>query len=125
MKPTKLQQANKAAAIIDLLSILNPGDTVHTILRHVSKSGMMRHISMVVVKDDRAIDITYLSALVMTEKRADDGGIKASGGGMDMGFNLVYNLGATLWPNGTPEPHGTRNSEPDSTGGYALKHRWM
>ena len=22
-------------------------------------------------------------------------------------------------------PHGTRNGEPDSTGGYALKHRWL
>jgi hypothetical protein len=30
-----------------------------------------------------------------------------------------------LWPNGTDTPHGTRNGEPDTNGGYALKHRWM
>lgn len=52
-------------------------------------------------------------------------GIKIGGCGMDMGFALVYNLGATLWPNGTPKPHGTRNGEPDNAGGYALKHRWL
>jgi hypothetical protein len=40
---------------------------------------------------------------------------------MDMGFDLVYSLGSALWPNGTDTPHGTRNGEPDSDGGYALK----
>lgn len=28
-------------------------------------------------------------------------------------------------PNGTDKPHGRRNGEPDSSGGYALKSRWM
>lgn len=55
----------------------------------------------------------------------DRTGIKASGCGMDMGFSLVYNLGATLWPKGTPKPHGSRNGEPDRAGGYALKHTWL
>jgi hypothetical protein len=61
----------------------------------------------------------------MDDRLADDGGIKIGGCGMDMGFDLVYSLGATLWPNGTRKPHGTRNGEPDSAGGYALNHRWM
>jgi hypothetical protein len=42
-----------------------------------------------------------------------------------MGFAAVYNLGYALWPNGTPEPHGTRNGVPDRDGGYALKQCWL
>ena len=38
---------------------------------------------------------------------------------MDMGFQAVYCLGLSLWPDGTPEPHSTRNGEPDTNGGYA------
>lgn len=30
-----------------LKEVLKPGDTVYTILRHVSRSGMTRHISLV------------------------------------------------------------------------------
>ena len=55
----------------------------------------------------------------------DRGGLKIPGGGMDMGFSVVYGLGHALWPNGTPKPHGTRNGEPDSEGGYAIGHRWL
>lgn len=54
-----------------------------------------------------------------------NGGIKCDGCGMDMGFQLVYSLGRTLWPLGTHEPHGKRNGQPDREGGYALKHRWL
>lgn len=55
----------------------------------------------------------------------DRGGIKVSGCGMDMGFHTVYTLGAMLWPKGTKKPHGTRNGEPDTAGGYALKSEWL
>jgi hypothetical protein len=48
-----------------------------------------------------------------------------NGCGMDMGFSVVCNLGAMLWPMGTDTPHGTRNGAPDSAGGYALKHKWI
>lgn len=32
---------------------------------------------------------------------------------------------AMLKPDGAPAPHGTRNGEPDTAGGYALKHEWL
>lgn len=38
---------------------------------------------------------------------------------------FVYSLGRTLWPDGTRAPHGRRNGQPDSDGGYALKHSWL
>ena len=39
----------------------------------------------------------------------------------------VYRLAAREkeQPKGTRVPHGTRNGQPDSTGGYALKSRQM
>lgn len=108
-----------------LLDLLKPGDTVYTVLKHVSRSGMMRHIQLKLVRDGDICDITYHAACVMGDSIAKDGGIRVAGCGMDMGFALVYNLGAVLWPRGTEKPHGTRNGEPDNDGGYALKQRWI
>lgn len=108
-----------------LLELLKPGDTVYTVLKHVSRSGMMRHIQLKIVRNGDICDITYHAAVVMGDSIAKDGGIRVAGCGMDMGFALVYNLGAVLWPNGTDKPHGTRNGEPDSEGGYALHQRWI
>ena len=108
-----------------LLELLKPGDTVYTVLKHVSRSGMMRHIQLKLVRDGDICDITYHAACAMGDSIAKDGGIRVSGCGMDMGFALIYNLGVVLWPTGTPEPHSTRNGEPDLDGGYALKQRWI
>lgn len=74
----------------------------------------------------RVRSIGWIAAKAMGRNFDSDlQGIKIGGCGMDMGFALVYDLGATLWPKGTPKPHGKRNGEPDSEGGYALKHSWL
>lgn len=105
----------------ELLKRIKPGDTVYSIIRSVSASGMSRRISLFHVTDDgRMGDITYSAAVAMGYS-CDDGSIKVVGCGMDMAFATVYNLGRALWPNGTPEPHGARNGVPDSDGGYSLK----
>lgn len=109
-----------------LLKWVKPGDTVHTILRHVSSSGMSRRISVLVTTPDGPLDVSGYVAQVLDMRRNDrDGALVVGGCGMDMGFSVVYNLGYHLWPKGTAEPHGKRNGEPDSDGGYALKHRWL
>ncbi len=113
-----------------LLKHLKPGDTVYTVLRHVSRSGMSRRIDLYAVVPGEGTYpaynqyLSHAAAVVMGDPRPDNG-IKVGGCGMDMGFHLVYNLGATLWPNGTDKPHGRRNGEPDSDGGYALKQAWL
>lgn len=118
---TSKSQRNESLA--RLHEILKPGDTVHTVLRHVSASGMTRHISVIAGECN---DITWYVMHALGERRSDKtGGLVIGGCGMDMGFQVVYNLGYALWPDGTPEPHGTRNGEPDTCGGYALKHRWL
>ena len=111
--------------------MLKPGDTVHTIVESVSRSGMSRTIRAVVMKNGGdgqpyTLHPNHSISKLLGLPRAKRGdGVKIDGCGMDMGFQLVYLLGAALWPDGTPEPHGKRNGEPDSAGGYALKHRWL
>jgi hypothetical protein len=119
--------------LAQLLKWLKPGDTVYTVLTHVSRSGMSRHIRVILLKPDRAspnggvriIEPNYAVAGVLGYKLANRDGMVVGGCGMDMGFHVVYQLGKALWPNGTAKPHGRRNGEPDSDGGYALKHRWL
>jgi hypothetical protein len=112
----------------ELRKILKPGGTVYTILRSVSSSGMTRVVSVVIAHKGDIRNITHLVAGATEHSLKFGGGfdgIVLTGCGMDMGWNLVYVLGASLWPNGTRKPHGTRNGEPDSNGGYALHHEWL
>jgi hypothetical protein len=112
-------------AIQKLLKMLQPGQVVYTSCDHVARSGMSRHIKCHIIQDSAIKDITYLVSIVMDERTAKSGALLIGGCGMDMGFHVVYTLGALLWPKGTPAPHGKRNGEPDSDGGYALVHKWL
>lgn len=107
-----------------LLKFLKPGTTVLTVLRNVSRSGMSRRIDLYTINKGEPVWLSHAAAVVMVNPRPTDV-IRVSGCGIDMGFHLVYSLSARLWPKGTAKPHGTRNGEPDSTGGYALKQRWL
>ena len=143
---TKAQQAERAEAVERLREWLKPGDEVYTILRHVSRSGMSRSISLVIGSEDGPSDISYLAARALGDKVDErHGGVKIGGCGMDMGFALVYNLSAALFPDGfecigegSPERWGSRcpsndhsNGDRDyaphhhGSGGYALRHRWL
>lgn len=133
------KQQDRAAAIARLQLELKPGDTIYTILRHVSSSGMTRAISLVAVGDDREPwDFSYLAARAMDDRiDGKHDGIRTTGAGMDMGYQLVYNLGRTLFPEsfdcigeGCPSndhSNGDRDYTPHrhSDGGYALRHRWL
>lgn len=118
--------AEREEACTTLHEHLKPGDTVCLILRSVSRSGMTRHISTLIQSADGGglWDVSHLVARA-TGNRLAKQGVIMGGCGMDMGFALVYELGCRLWPQGTPEPHGRRNGEPDSEGGYALRYRWL
>ncbi len=129
--PAATGKALHRQQVIDQLKRdLKPGSKVYTILRHVSASGMQRRISLCIpytYLDGRTgiTTLDYSVAIAIDAKLHPKGGIIVKGCGMDMGFELVYRLGCALWPNGTDEPHGTRNGEPDREGGYALKHQWL
>ena len=121
-----------------LRELLSPGDTLWTVLRHVSKSGMTRDIDVYLLTcDNGKADRLWLSSWVA---RALDypfnhkhEAVRVSGCGMDMGFSIVYQLGRRLFPEGfIPAEAGHRfgrNGAPatnhDPNGGYALTHKWL
>ena len=102
-----------------LRKLLKRGDTVYTVLRHVSKSGMFRRISLYAIKRNQPRWLDYPTAVLWGEKlRRDAEGVPVTGCGMDMGFHLVEGLSAMLFKkrgaDGKPYPDG-----------YALQQRWM
>jgi hypothetical protein len=93
-----LQQEESLTILRDLLPV---GSTAHTILRHVSRSGMSRRISVVVITPEGPHDVTWHVAQVSGYNLSrDHEGLVVGGCGMDMGFAVVYSLSRTLYPNG-------------------------
>lgn len=92
-------------ALSRLRGWLKPGDTVYTILRHVSSSGMSRDISAVFIKpntkDGQSIyDLDYNAQVALGWPSAKGAGIRVGGCGMDMGFHMVYSLSSRMFPDG-------------------------
>jgi hypothetical protein len=115
---------------IGVLKVLKPGTVIYTRLHHVSKSGMQRRISLYTVRDDDIWDITYHTAVLLGDRISKDGGIVTGGCGMDVGFQLVYNLGCAVFPGGfrlakNQLGRNGNTSCKDSNGGYAFTHRWL
>lgn len=143
---SKASEQERQEAIKRLRQVIKPGETLHTVLRHVSKSGMSRSISIIQVKGGKTHDWSYLVAKAIGEKiDQNHDGIKISGCGMDMGFALVYQLSAVLYGygsergypclgdkcpsnehvNGPNPPRGERGKGIRHTDGYAISQRWI
>jgi len=150
---SKKAMQERDEAIAQLKKFLKPGDTIYTVLRHVSKSGMSRDIDLYLMLADGPLYLSGYAATALGERRAPDQGIRVGGCGMDMGFHLVYNLSRTLWPEGftcigrsgqvwgswcpaNDHSHDRYHEEvteamryaPDrfhKDGGYALRHHWI
>lgn len=132
-----VRDEQKAYALATLREVLKPGTRIYTILRHRSRSGMMRHVSLLLSMGDDIRDITSRVATVLDDKMAEDGGIKVLGCGFDSGFHLVYNLGRVLYPDGVPcsgpgccsneHTNGDRDYSPHThvDGGYSFRHCWL
>ena len=129
-----------------LRELLEPGDTIWTVLRHVSRSGMYRTIDCykLYVTEKGEVDRLWLSRLVaragvgrFDEKREAVG---VSGCGMDMGFHIVNSLSYALHGmNGKGGTNGKGKLDKDPSGivagttpsperfraGYSLHHRWL
>lgn len=129
------KQSEVNDAIARLRETLKPGDTLHTVLRSVSRSGMSRVIDVYhFYKDEKGeIRQEWLSywiaqACGFSFQKAGTGGIKIAGCGMDMGFEIVYTLGRVLFPEGFAVTGRGRNGDTsgrDTDGGYALRQEWL
>jgi len=101
MSKAKAKDVERQQAIEKLRELIKPGDTVYTTLKHVSRSGMMRSIDVHLIRDNEPQWIARQVATAIDfnfdEKRE---AIKVHGCGMDMGFEVVYNLGRVLFPDG-------------------------
>ena len=93
--------------------------TLHTMLRHVSKSGMSRDISVVGSLNGEVENVTWYVARALDYKlHSNNTGnhvIKMKGCGMDMGYALIYNLSRAIYE--TPDNQ--------SDAGYIIKQRWL
>lgn len=122
----------KGNAIASLKKRLRAGDTVYHVCKQVSRSGMSRQITFFIADKDKkivCIDWEISHACGYTRDK-NNGALKVSGCGMDMGFSVVYNLGRVLFPKGfklAKNQHG-RNGDTsgiDKDGGYAFKSEWI
>lgn len=147
----KAKDIERDEAIARLREWVKPGDTLYTILRHVSASGMTRRISVKLVERKNGggmmSDLTWNVAKAC-DYRVNSGrheGLVVTGVGMDMGFAVVNDLSYVLYPTykcvGKGRKHGDGcpsnahvNSGPDRdkygrgvvhSDSYALRQRWL
>jgi hypothetical protein len=103
-----------------LSDYLKETNTVYTVLRGASSSGLTQYVSLMVPGLDHdgkpdLYNITWHASNVLGDKLHDRDGhrvLKLQGGGMDLGFNVVYNLSSVLYAG-------------QDRAGYVLKHRWL
>jgi hypothetical protein len=98
-----------------LTHYIKAGDTVHTVIRSVSASGMSRTMSLKVVREGRIDDITFNVAHALDYPLVEVNGsraIRVGGAGMDMGFHVVYSLSSVLFAG-------------QERAGYVLDQRWI
>jgi hypothetical protein len=100
-----------------LTHYVSEGDTIYTVLRSVSSSGMSRTISLKVAKEGKILDLTYYASIVLDWPLVEVNGSRAlrvGGCGMDMGFHTVYTLSRVLF----------REEGSTTDAGYSLNHTW-
>ena len=141
-----VQHDERDQARAELRELIKSGDTIYTILRHVSRSGMSRIIDCHIITPAgikwigryvaRAIGCAY------TEKNG--GGLHVGGCGMDMGFSIVNSLSYALYHeyqcigencraadhvnrrgNYNELPAYPRDGKMKHKDGYALNQKWL
>jgi hypothetical protein len=73
------------------------GDTVYSVLRHVSASGMSRRIDFYSLKGGVPVWLSGYMAGLLGYKVHKQGGLVVTGSGMDMGFHVVSGLAYRLF----------------------------
>ena len=108
----QLSKEEKQVAIKELKKWIKKGDTAYTCLKTVNRMGDYRNIQVLIISKKRILNISYHVAKLLGWTYKDrPNAVGVGGGGMDMGFHLVYSLSRTLF-------RGDR-------GGYAVKQQWI
>lgn len=143
----KLAEQDRWYAIDELFECLTIGQTIFTVNKSTSRSGMSHNIEVFIGSDNRGMpsirNITYLVSMLFDLKRDSiTGTIRLTGCGTDVGNELVYNIGRAIypegfmctgkqdWPGRCPSNEHS-NGDMDYTwhrhkdGGYAFRHAWL
>ena len=104
----KMREQDEAVELLLDLYIMK-GDTLYTVLEHVSRSGMMRRIHVYVIKNDVPLWINHrIGDLGLYKRHKGTGALIVRGCGFDVGHDVVCNVSRKLF-----------NDE------CALNHRWL
>ena len=104
-----IKKMNQKEAITKLKELLKPNDTIYCILTKLSNSGCYRHINFYKFYNGNKYWLSFLISIALKlplKEKTNSVGI--GGGGMDMGFHIVYELSYLLFKDG-----------------YKLNHEWL
>lgn len=93
-KTVKTEAAQELSNILKDIST----DTIYTVIRHVSSSGMQREISVRMIDAGRIISLDWLVSNAMGIRIGNHNGLVVKGCGMDMGFHLVDGINRAFAP---------------------------
>jgi len=130
---------SKEEIIKELLTLLEKANyTVYTSVKRVSRSGMFRVIDCFVIIENNPIHINWhIDQLGLFKRDKQEDGLRVSGCGSDMGFEIVYNLSSMLFRDnficvgvGCPSNdhvNGDKDYTPHkhSDAGYRLIQKWL
>jgi hypothetical protein len=126
-----MPQYNKeevAESLAFLRKHVKPGTTVYTVLRHVSRSGMMREISLYVIHKREPMSITWHAARVLKSsmnKGNSYWALRVGGCGMDMGFYVVNSLSYAIHGYKDIGQAGAIPRRGHYRAGYSIRHEWL
>jgi hypothetical protein len=141
-KLTKAQEAQRQEDIAWLKTIIKPGDTLYTILKSVSSSRMSRNIDVYAILKPENGETTnntengqgqprmvwlsrYIARIADIRFNDKKSCLTIGGIGMDMGFEIVYQLGRCMYPDGVEIPGNGLSESSKRDGGYAFKQSWL
>jgi len=111
--------ADKAAAIESIKQIIagDPKPVIYTLARSTRSGsyGISQNISLIYLKNSEPWNLTYYAGQILGLKVKNCDGynvINNTGGGMDLGFDLIYSLSCYLYAGA-------------DRAGYVLSHRWL
>lgn len=110
-------EQEKESARAYLLSILGKQEkpTLYTNLKHVSSSGMSRDMKVLAVVEGEIVDVTFYAGKLgigTIKERNGQRVLRVGGCGMDMGFQVVYSISASLYGY-------------EERGAYTIRHEWI
>jgi hypothetical protein len=114
------KNAERQESLNYLNTLIKRGDTIYTVLRSVSRSGMQRTLDLYAIVDGQPMYLSGHAAKVADLRRNKEGAIVISGCGTDVGFEAVYNLSMAMF---CRDAEGNYKYDHDSA--YALKHSWL